>query len=378
MSEFLQLHLLTSYPPANLNRDDLGRPKTASFGNTQRLRISSQSLKRAWRCSSVFQSEIRCGTRTKDIGNSVFDQLTEKKVDPERADEVAKAVADVFGKLKPAAKKGKAKKEQTEQERREEDDARKTARQTEQLVHFSLAELEKIDALVAKVAGGHTPDAKEYEALLDASPGTADIALFGRMLAKKPEFNVEAAAQVAHAITVNPVAVEDDFFTAVDDLNKGDEDRGAGHMGSTEFGSGLFYLYVCINRDLLMENLGSDKKLASRTLDALCKAVCTVSPTGKQNSFASRAYASYCLAERGPQQPRSLSVAFLKDIRHGDLLGNATLALEETRSKMEKVYGKCSDETFVFNAAVTGDKGDKLVKENTLEGLCDFAKKGLA
>ena len=29
MSRFIQLHLLTSYPPANLNRDDLGRPKTA-------------------------------------------------------------------------------------------------------------------------------------------------------------------------------------------------------------------------------------------------------------------------------------------------------------------------------------------------------------
>jgi len=32
MSRFLQLHFLTSYPPANLNRDDLGRPKTAKMG----------------------------------------------------------------------------------------------------------------------------------------------------------------------------------------------------------------------------------------------------------------------------------------------------------------------------------------------------------
>lgn len=49
MAEFIQLHMLVSYPPSNLNRDDLGRPKTAIMGGTQRLRISSQSLKRAWR-----------------------------------------------------------------------------------------------------------------------------------------------------------------------------------------------------------------------------------------------------------------------------------------------------------------------------------------
>jgi len=43
MGNFIQLHLLTSYPPSNLNRDDLGRPKTAIMGGKTRLRISSQS-----------------------------------------------------------------------------------------------------------------------------------------------------------------------------------------------------------------------------------------------------------------------------------------------------------------------------------------------
>jgi CRISPR system Cascade subunit CasC len=46
MSNFLQLHLLTSYPPACLNRDDLNRPKSAIMGGVNRLRISSQSLKK--------------------------------------------------------------------------------------------------------------------------------------------------------------------------------------------------------------------------------------------------------------------------------------------------------------------------------------------
>ncbi len=51
---FLQLHVLTAFGPSNLNRDDLGMPKTAVFGNVPRLRVSSQSLKRAWRTSDVF------------------------------------------------------------------------------------------------------------------------------------------------------------------------------------------------------------------------------------------------------------------------------------------------------------------------------------
>ncbi|MBF1731548.1 MAG: type I-E CRISPR-associated protein Cas7/Cse4/CasC, partial [Trueperella pyogenes] len=32
MPHFIQLHFLTSYPPAHLNRDDLGNPKTARLG----------------------------------------------------------------------------------------------------------------------------------------------------------------------------------------------------------------------------------------------------------------------------------------------------------------------------------------------------------
>ena len=73
MTQFIQLHVLTSYPPSNLNRDDMGRPKTARMGNAERLRISSQSLKRHWRVSDVFEEALagHIGTRTKRIGTQV-------------------------------------------------------------------------------------------------------------------------------------------------------------------------------------------------------------------------------------------------------------------------------------------------------------------
>ena len=70
MVRFLQLHLLTFYPPANLNRDDTGRPKSAVVGGEPRLRVSSQALKRAWRTSDIFRTALdgHMGSRTQRMG----------------------------------------------------------------------------------------------------------------------------------------------------------------------------------------------------------------------------------------------------------------------------------------------------------------------
>jgi CRISPR system Cascade subunit CasC len=334
MTRFVQLHLLTSYPPANLNRDDLGRPKTAEMGGAKRLRISSQSLKRAWRTSEVFENALgdHLGTRTKEKGARIFNALIDKGVSEKDAEKWARSIAGQFGDLEKGSTKIK------------------------QLAHFSPEELSAIDELVDTLAKrGSEPTAKELE-LLREQHSAADIALFGRMLAAAPRYSTEAAAQVAHAISVHKVTVEDDFFTAVDDLNEGIEDVGAGHMGETEFAAGLFYLYLCVDRNLLAENLGGDKSLADKALAALLEAAATVAPTGKQNSFGSRARASYILAEKGDQQPRSLSVAFLRPVdgfKHGMLI-DAIEALEETRSNMDKVYGACADGDPRILNAVTG------------------------
>ncbi len=329
MSRFVQLHLLTSYPPANLNRDDLGRPKTAVMGGETRLRISSQSLKRAWRTSDLFKAALdgHLGTRTKNLGEEIRQTLLEKGVSEKRALEWARAIAGRFGALK------------------------KESAEIEQLAHFSPEERAAIDGLVNTLAErGSEPTAAELE-LLRERHSAVDIALFGRMLAATPRYNTEAAAQVAHALSVHQVTVEDDFFTAVDDLNQGLDDVGAGHMGETEFAAGLFYLYLCIDCELLQENLGDQTPLTAKALAALVEAAATVAPTGKQNSFASRARASYLLAEKGDQQPRSLSVAFLKPIAGSGegMLANAIVALERTRANMDEVYGPCADGVCVMD-----------------------------
>lgn len=343
MGRFIQLHIMTAYPPSNLNRDDLGRPKTARMGGTERLRISSQSLKRAWRTSELFEKALdgHVGTRTKRIGSAVKKSLLKKGIAEKKAVEWAKEIASQFGKLK-------SKNENIE---------------IEQLAHISPEEWEAIDALTDILASeARAPEKKELE-LLRHNVKAVDIAFFGRMLASQPAFNVEAAVQVSHAITINSAVVEDDYFTAVDDLNTNEEDAGAGHLGETGFGSGVFYIYVCINTELLIENLDNNHDLAKKALAAFTETAAKIGPSGKQNSFASRAYASYILAESGNEQPRSLAVAFIKPVNDEGILTQGIEKLKICRRNMEKTYGPCADKHVEMNAESA---------EGSLEAVIEF------
>jgi CRISPR system Cascade subunit CasC len=192
------------------------------------------------------------------------------------------------------------------------------------------------------------------ERVLVTADTAADIAMFGRMVASAPEYNREAAVQVAHAITTHRVEVEDDFYTAVDDLKTPSEDAGAGFIGELGFGSGVFYIYVCVDRDLLERNLGGDKRLAATAIAALVEGVATASPSGKQASFASRSRASYLRIEKGSQQPRSLAAAFLKPVQGNDLLAASIAAIEGDAglaAAMNKAYGTCFDAHYVMDVA---------------------------
>jgi len=344
MSQFVQLHLLTSYPPSNLNRDDLGRPKTAKMGGFERLRVSSQSLKRNWRISDIFQQALsgHIGTRTKRLGTEIYDHLLEKGCTEKQALDWAGQIAGVFGKIK------------------------KDSTEIEQLAHISPAEKAAAFALANVLAEEKRAPEKAELDLLKEENTAADIAMFGRMLASSPKFNVEAACQVAHAISVHSVVVEDDYFTAVDDLNDGSEDAGSAHIGETGFAAALFYSYICINKNLLVDNLDGNEELANKAIRALTEAATKISPSGKQNSYASRAYASFVLAEKGDQQPRSLSVAFLKPVTAEDQADEAVKALVQQAENFDKVYGDCADSRYQVNA---------LTGEGSFAELLDFVAK---
>ena len=337
-NRFIQLHILTSYPPANLNRDDLGRPKTAKMGGVDRLRVSSQSLKRAWRTSDLMQSALgkHLGKRTKKLGGVVFTKLVAGGIGEKNAEKWASDIAGVFGAVKKDNKT-----------------------EIEQLAHVSPSEEQLVFELTDKLISENRAPEKEDLELLKKQTGAVDIALFGRMLASSPAYNVEAACQVAHAISVHPVVIEDDYFTAVDDLNASGDEAGAGHIGEAGFAAGLFYLYVCIDKQQLFDNLDGDKELVDRTIKSLVETAAKVGPTGKQNSFASRAYATYILGESGSQQPRSLSVSFLKPVNNQNQAETAINELNKHRDQQEKVYGKSWTNQAVMNT-LPGAETDSL------------------
>jgi CRISPR system Cascade subunit CasC len=246
-----------------------------------------------------------------------------------------------------------------------------------------------------------SPVAIAKSSILTNEHTNVDIALFGRMLADSVKYNVEAACQVAHAISVHPVVIEDDYFTAVEEMNQYRDDAGAAHIGETRFAAGLFYSYVCINRELLIRNLINDfsenvdindvkyadeRELANKAIRALTEAAVKVAPEGKQNSFASRAYASYVLSEKGDQQPRSLSVAYLKPINHrenDDFIHASIDALINQKNCFDGVYGKCGKSHIPYNQGESFCKECGLdhyemnvpKRQGTLSELLDFVGK---
>lgn len=353
MTTFLQLHLLTAYPPSNPNRDDQGRPKQATVGGAPRLRLSSQSVKHALRLSELFRQGLagHIGERTKLMGEVLRKHLADRGADAETARRHAEAIAKVFGKIEPQDKK------------------RPEAVQGTTLAFISPDERAFALALADKaLAAKALPTEKELaKTVLRTADGAVDIAMFGRMLADNPDFNRDAAVQISHAITTHRAQAEDDYFTAVDDLQKR-EDTGGAHLGEHGFGSGVYYLYACVNCDLLVENLGGDRELAARGLRALVRAIATSTPSGKQNSHAHRPRAGYVRAEIGATAPRDLTGAFFAPVQGDDLFDASARALEKTAADIDRAYGPAADAVETMDVP----KG-----QGTLAAIEDFAANAL-
>ena len=267
----VEQHIIRSVAPANLNRDDRGAPKQATFGGHRRSRVSSQALKRAAR-RAFGDHGLRTedvGVRTRLIGAEVAKRLGEREPD-EVMEATQRALANI-GMSTDASSPGQS--------------AYLLFVGGDALDGFAEAIDAHWDELTsAKKLKKGTVKELTSESLFHGSP-KADIAMFGRMVADLPGYSVEAAVQVAHAISTHAVAGEFDFFTAVDDLQPGSE-TGAGMMGTLEFNSACLYQYSNASVDQLVENLDGDVDLARRSLTAFLAAMALEMPTGKQNSMA--------------------------------------------------------------------------------------------
>ena len=335
MKRFTQIHMLTIYPPSNPNADDRGQPKTAIFGGVRRLRMSSQSIKRDARLSEPLAAVAghRPGVRTRRIGTELEAHALAAGAEAKTAREIAKTIAAVFGKIDPDGLKATPPKVQLLQ-----------------LAFISDAERARAKRWAERAAGGEALPKNLNTEVLAHADTSVDLALFGRMLAGDSQYNREAALQVAHAITTHGAEIEDDYFTAVDDLEAPDGTIKAGFMDDAGFGAGLYYLYACIDNVLLVENVGGARALASAGAAALVEALATGGPAGQRTGYAQNPRSAYIRVEAGDIQPRSLACAFAQPVTGTDQLRSSIDALRDACDKLNGCYGKQYETSETMNA----------------------------
>lgn len=348
----IELHLLQSFPVSNLNRDDVGQPKTATFGGHVRGRISSQSLKRSARLlfDKYGLDTSETGVRTKRLLQNVVDVLVEQGRDEELARAIAMASLRQLG---FGLDQAKGLTQYLLFVSRESID---------HLTHYCLNNWDtlervaaaKTEAQLAKIKPDKAGQA-EGRRILDASRA-ADIALFGRMIADNKDLNVDAASQVAHAISTHVVATEFDYYTAVDDL-KPEAEAGADMIGTVDFNSACYYRYANVDLDRLTSNLRGDRDLVGRTAKAWLQAFINAVPSGKQNSTAARTMPDTLLAVVRDHGAWNLANAFLKPVVADDLMAESTTRLLTHFGKLRSFYGSAQIRTATA-ASVSGDIPD--------------------
>jgi CRISPR system Cascade subunit CasC len=345
---FLQIHTLTSYHAALLNRDDAGLAKRIPFGGTERMRVSSQCLKRHWRLALNEILSLPSGIRSRHFfDREVFRRAVAEGVDDEMARELTEKLISAVMQSKEAREKGSL--------------------FLKQPVLFGRPESDYFVNLIRDCAdSGSDPKGlldermkehkKNFRALLTAAGGEDLIAgiegaLFGRFITSDILARTDASVHVAHAFTVHALDNEVDYFTVVDDLKEEGEHAGAAHAGDMELGTGLFYGYVVVDIPLLISNLsGCDRREwqhepeaigdARDVLTGLVNSIATVSPGAKLGATAPYARTDFALLETGDTQPRSLANAYLDRLRpNGDVMQQAVDALGDYLGQLDGMYG---------------------------------------
>jgi len=349
----LDIHILQTVPPSNLNRDDTGTPKSAVYGGVRRARVSSQAWKRATRKAfSGLLDDSELGVRTKKVAEVLAGRIValDASLSSEVAYELAAETMRVATGSKIEVPKRKAKDN--------EDGANGSAPESAYLMFLSARQLRGLAELT--VEGGKGGDLAALKDFLKAKENKArarqlvdtqhsvDIALFGRMVADATDLNVDAAAQVAHALSVHAVEVESDYFTAVDDENT-DAEMGAGMIGSVDFNSATLYRYAAVDVDRLQENLGTSLREGQsaaeptrRAVAAFLEGFITSLPTGKINTFGNHTLPATVIVKLRSRRPISFVGAFEQPVPAGETGGFLRRSCEQLAQyvpDLERTYG---------------------------------------
>ena len=329
---FLDVHAIQNVPPANINRDDTGSPKTAQYGGATRARVSSQSWKRAMRRYFNDEGDVgNVGIRSLEIVRYIAEKITkmDESISMETAMELAEKTLNA-AKISTKDKKTKA------------------------LFFISDKQAEKL----AKFAIEKVDDKKELQQVLKDEQ-SIDIALFGRMLADDPSLNEDASSQVAHAISTHAIESEFDFFTAVDDLAP-EDNQGAGMLGTIEYNSSTLYRYANIALHEFVKQLG-DKESTVNAAKLFVEAFINSMPTGKINSFANQTLPQAVVVTLRTDRPVNMVSAFEKPIKSND--GYVEKSVKRLFEEYPKYDGMLEEP--VFTAYYTfGDYGVQEIGKN--------------
>lgn len=295
---YIDIHAIQTLPPSNINRDDIGSPKTAQYGGVTRARVSSQAWKRAMRQYFIEHLDAnKLGTRTLELVAYIVDKIQniDNTIDDETANTMAEKVIKGAG-LSLATKK------------------KNSTQKYAKLKALFFIGNQQAEQLAQAAIDGVT-DKKALKAILDDNP-SVDMALFGRMVADDPTMNEDASAEVSHAISTHGVETEYDFYTATDDFSQADN-SGAGMLGTTEYNSSTLYRYANINGHELLGQLGNADQTV-KTIQLFVEAFVKSMPTGKVNSFANQTLPQAVAITIRPDRPVNLVSGFEKPISSSD------------------------------------------------------------
>jgi CRISPR system Cascade subunit CasC len=289
-----------------VNRDDLGSPKTVTFGGTTRTRVSSQAWKRPTRLA-VETAIGQQAFRTRRLPQQVSRELESEARGSWPKELAALAGAQMIRSTdsKLALEKG--------------DTTTAALLFLPDTAVGALADLAELHRpALEKALGNKTASAKallpkdKIHEVLGSRNGS--VALFGRMLAEIPETKVDGAVQVAHAFTTHSTSVQPDFFTAVDDAGGWATDAGSGHMNTGEYSSGVFYRYATLDLRTLSANIGdpaTERTLATAFVTAFIESM----PGAKKTSTAPHTVPDLVHLTVRSDRPLSLAAAFEAPVR---------------------------------------------------------------
>lgn len=362
---FVDIHVLQTLPPNNINRDESGSPKTAIYGGTVRQRVSSQAWKRAIRTDFADKFDAdKLGVRTKDVVKLVADEIT--TLAPEHGENsLAWAQTSLeAAKIKVSVPKARPKAKAKEAEPEEPEALPESA----YLIFMGAAQAKNLAQLAIETEG--KPTKKQATDALNASQAI-DVALFGRMLADAKELSVDASTQVAHAISVHEAVPEFDYFTAMDD-KRGEDEAGADMIGTVEFTSSTLYRYATINVGALYKTLGDATVAAEATaqfIDSFARAM----PTGKQNTFANGTLPDAIVLSFSHEQPLSWVGAFEQAITAdfgGSRLEKSAATLADHVRSFDEAYGLVATRHVTAASKAT----EPLKKLGSIASLPELAK----